>query len=214
MYVPQAYRASAPGQMSAVVRNHPLALLVTNGAGAPIATHLPMIPCDDDMGDLIGTKLWGHLNRANPHWATLINGMGATVIFSGPGAYISPVNYLAEPAAPTWDFVSVHLHGVLHVIDSTELTLAVVCRTAALLEDRFGDGWNQSTSVRHFRSIVSGVGAFELEVVAADGMFKLSQEKDATIRQRLIDRFTAEDPGTAHAELGSLMASFGLGQVR
>ncbi|MEY9933141.1 transcriptional regulator [Catenulispora sp. GP43] len=212
MYVPALYEPATDQQIGAVLRGHPLALLLTNGLDVPHATNLPMVFRDDEPGDVVGSTLWGHMNRANPHWRDLADGMSAKAVFSGPGTYISPVNYQIEPAAPTWDFVTVHLRGTLRVVQAGEETLAVVRRTADLLEASFGDGWDPSGSVGYFRSIVRGVGAFEFRVEAAEAMFKLSQEKSPEIQQRLIDRFATQEARIPACGVATLMREMGLGE--
>ncbi|MGB8941377.1 MAG: FMN-binding negative transcriptional regulator [Streptomyces sp.] len=210
MLVPKMYEASSPEQIRAVVSGYPLALLLTNGTQVPFATNLPVVTADDAGGDdLVGRTLFGHMNRTNTHWPALADGMSGKLVFNGPGAYISPVAYETSPAAPTWDFVTVHLYGRIRPLPAGEDTLAVVRRTAALLEGEFGRGWDQSDSVDYFRSIVAGVGAFEFHVDKAEAMFKLSQEKSPEIQQRLIDGFA--DRAGSHRALGCTMRDFGLG---
>ncbi|WP_268761709.1 FMN-binding negative transcriptional regulator, partial [Frankia sp. AvcI1] len=74
MFVPCHYRAPNVSMMVDLMRENPLALMVSNGApgAVPFATHLPVItdPCWDGQAgpDLGGMVLLGHLNRANPHW--------------------------------------------------------------------------------------------------------------------------------------------------
>lgn len=213
MLVPELYEASSQKLIGAVVSGYPLALLVTNGTKVPFATNLPVVTADDTGGDqLVGQTLFGHLNRANPHWSALTTGTAGKIIFNGPGTYISPAIYETSPAAPTWDFVTVHLYGTIRPLPAGEETLAVVRRTAEMLEDAFGCGWDQTDSVEYFRSIVAGVGAFEFLVEKSEAMFKLSQEKSPEIQQRLIDRFTT-DPTGSHRALGCVMRDFGLGSA-
>jgi transcriptional regulator len=210
MYVPPMYRARSHRQTWAVVTGYPLALLVTNGAGVPYATHLAAVAADGD-GDgdeIVGASILGHLNRANPHWSALTDGMSGKLVFSGPNAYISPVVYDPGPAAPTWNFVAVHVVGRLRLITDREETLTVVRRTAALLEKAFGGGWDQRPSVDYFRSIVGGVGAFELEVESVDAMFKLSQEKHHDIQRRIASHLTTRGPGSPGGEIGQLAGEF------
>ncbi|MFI9322636.1 FMN-binding negative transcriptional regulator [Kitasatospora aureofaciens] len=208
MYVPPIYQTQDENRLLSVVRRHPLAVLVTNGDAIPFATHLPVITTEEH--GLVGSTLLGHLNRANPHWSSLREGMPAKLIFSGPSSYVTPAVYRTSPASPTWNFVSVHLEGTLRPITDVESTLDVVQRTVAAFEDSFGDGWDQLSSQGYFRDIVPGVGAFRFEVEAAHGMFKLSQEKDAEIRSRIIERFEADTSGSTR-ELGSIMCEFGRG---
>jgi transcriptional regulator len=209
MFVPGQYRPPDPAWARALVLDNPLALLTTNGAAEPWATHVPVVPAAGDLDDgsgptgLVGARLLGHMNRANPHWAALRGGTHGTLVFSGPGAYVSPAWYGVQPAAPTWDFSVVHARVSIEPLAPGDETLKVVRETARRLEGRFGLGWTQDRSLEYFRRILPGVGAFAMSVLAADGMFKLSQEKDAATRDRictgLIDRGRAADAETAAA---------------
>ena len=212
MHVPHLYQASSSDQVGAVISRYPLSLLVTNGASLPFATHLPVVSATDGFPqDLVGHTFLGHMNKMNPHWQSLSAGTHGKLIFSGPGTYISPAMYETDPAAPTWDFITVHLQGTMRPILGREETLAVTRRTAAILEESFGCGWDQKRSVDYFRSIVGGVGAFEFQVSVVEAMFKLSQEKPPRIQQRLIDEFTGSPPGSTSWQIGCLMSDLGLG---
>ena len=205
MFVPPVYRQQDQQQLAAVVRQYPLAALVTNGEPTPHVTHLPVIPeSEDDEPNLVGGTLLGHLNRANPHWSSLGDATPAKLVFWGPNSYVTPAVYETDPAAPTWNFVSVHVKGVLQRIEGLEETLEVVRRTARLFESSFGAGWDAGGSLDYFRQIVPDVGAFRLEVSSIQGMFKLSQEKNPETQRRIAERFTAAESGCTR-ELGNIM---------
>lgn len=205
MHVPAKYQARKSWQLTDIVHQYPLAMLVTNGPATPFSTHLPVIPASDaDMDDLVGSTLLGHMNRANPHWSALSGGTPAKIVFYGPNSYVTPMLYEATPAAPTWNFVSVHVEGVLKPIHDAKDTLEAVRRTAFRLEKLFGAGWDQEGSVGYFREILPAVGAFTLDVHSAHGMFKLSQEKDPEVRCRIRAHFEADESGLAR-ELGKAM---------
>jgi transcriptional regulator len=209
MFVPSIYRTDDPARIRRVIARHPLALLLSNGEPSPFATHLPVIFDDPDAaGDLTDSILLGHLNRANPHWRALNDGAATTLVFAGPGGYVSPMLYRTDPAAPTWNFVSVHVHGSLHPIRDAEETFQVVRRTADRLERAFGAGWDPRPSEGYFRSIQPGVGAFRVRIRCVDAMFKLSQEKTPEIQERVIHRCEQID---RQSELGRVMRDFGLG---
>lgn len=203
VFVPAQYRPPAPDWVRTMVLENPLALLTTNGDEEPWATHLPVIPVDESFADgggptgLVGAGLLGHMNRANPHWAHLRESTRGVLVFSGSGAYVSPTWYEVEPAAPTWDFSVVHAHVDIRPLPLGDDTLKVVRETALRLEGRFGLGWDQQGSLDYFRHILAGVGAFTMSVLAAEGMFKLSQEKDADTRNKIacgmVDRGRVED---------------------
>lgn len=212
MYVPPIYRAEDPGWARFVMANYPLATLVTNGTTLPHATHLPVI-FEQDGGDsdgLAGITLLGHMNRANPHWGALTEGTTGKLIFSGPHSYITPTVYHAQVAAPTWNFVAVHLQGTLRPFPQLDDTLRVLRRTVEIFESLFGDSWDPVPSLRYFRQIGTRVGAFRFTVTSADAMFKLSQEKAPEVRDRIIKRLGSAESGTA-GDLSTLMRRFGLG---
>ncbi|MFE2752881.1 FMN-binding negative transcriptional regulator [Actinosynnema sp. NPDC059335] len=213
MYVPPLYRATHDEWPRAIVRDYPLATLVTNGPRTPLATHLPVVrpPDAPQDGDLVGATLWGHLNRANGHWRALADRPAAVLIFTGPNSYITPTTYRTSPAAPTWDFVSVHLHGRVEPLDSREESLDVVKRTAEVFEAAFGDGWVAESSHEYFGRIVGGVGAFRFHVESVDSMFKLSQEKPPEVQARIMASLGEAGRGTA-LELCRIMRLHGLGR--
>lgn len=211
MFGPAHYEGDAAAAL-AVVQANPLATLTTSADPVPYATHLPIVvPEDtekalrDGAQDLRGLRLVGHLNRANPHWSRLASGPSAgLLIFRGPNGYISPEVYGYTPAAPTWNFVSVHVRGTIRPLAAGEETLGVIRRTVRELEGRFGRGWDMTSSLGYFDRIVPAVGAFEVHVEQVDGMFKLSQEQSEQARERTTRHFAGSPDGT-HRELAAWM---------
>jgi transcriptional regulator len=209
VFVPEIYRPPAAGWMTDLVRAFPLATLVTSGTDGPLATHLPIVFAADIDGTdppetLDGATLSGHMNRANPHWAALAGGVSALLLFHGPNGYVSPTVYQTTPAAPTWDFTAVHVRGSLRPVAGAARTMRIVRTTARVFEERFGDHWDMTTSLSYFGTLLPGVGAFELEVIAADGMFKLSQEQHPDVCRRVAASFAHSDRGQ-HRELAALI---------
>ncbi len=210
MFVPHHYREPNGTWMVDVLRGNPLALMLSNGPedGEPFATHLPVIPDPEMDGEwaenLSGGLLLGHMNRANPHWKSLEDGKPVVVIFTGPHAYVSPTVYEVTPAAPTWNFTSVHAHGVLHKVTGMEPTLEVVKATVRAFEADFGTGWDMERSLTYFRQIAPAVGAFRISITKADGMFKLSQEQKPEVRDRVVQDF-AERDSARHRATAKLM---------
>jgi len=209
MYVPGQYRQADDGWQAEILRGSPLALLVTNAVpdGTPYVTHLPVIPAGPhEAGDvgLVGSTLLGHLNRANPHWHALASTTGSVLVFTGPNGYVSPTLYGYEPAAPTWDYTAVHVHGTVTRIDSAEETLELVRATALAFERDFGAGWDMSTSIDYFRKLLPAVGGFRFTVSRVDSMFKLSQEQAPGVRTRVREHFAAHGC-LAHRAAADLM---------
>ncbi|CAM5330202.1 FMN-binding negative transcriptional regulator [Streptomyces abikoensis] len=210
MFVPSHYREPDGSWMVDIVRGNPLALMMSSGAAGepPYATHLPATADPGEpagrSGGLVGATLLGHMNRENPHWEALEDGTAVRLAFTGPHAYVSPVLYGVTPAAPTWNFTSVHVRGTVEKIPAGEETLEVVKATVRAFEADFGDGWDMTTSLDYFRSIVPGVGAFRVRVTGADGMFKLSQEQEPEVRDRVRQEFGRRACGR-HRETAAYM---------
>uniref|UniRef100_A0AAU2V621 FMN-binding negative transcriptional regulator n=1 Tax=Streptomyces sp. NBC_00003 TaxID=2903608 RepID=A0AAU2V621_9ACTN len=213
MFVPAPYRQPSASWMVDILRGNPLALMTSNGPAdaGPYATHLPVIKDPAWTGewsaDLSGARLLGHMNRANPHWKAMADGTPVLLTFTGPHAYVSPTVYKTTPAAPTWDFTSVHVHGTLRKIEpdgAGEQTLEIVRSTVRTFEGDFGNSWDMSESQDYFRKILPAVGGFRVEVSGAEGMFKLSQEQDPHVRERVRENFASRD-SDAHRSAARLM---------
>ncbi|WP_336246863.1 FMN-binding negative transcriptional regulator [Streptomyces cupreus] len=214
MFVPAAYRQPDQSWTIDMIRSNPLALLVTADPQGPgvHATHVPVIldpaagdptaddPTADDPAEIV---LLGHMNRANPHWAAVDAGE-ALVVFTGPHSYVSPTIYQTTPAAPTWDFTSVHVRGPVQRLAQSEPTLAVVQATVRAYEAEFGTGWDMSESVGYFRKILPAVGAFRIHGRRTEAMFKLSQEQPPEIRERVRESFGG-DPTGRRGKVADLM---------
>jgi transcriptional regulator len=214
MFVPGSYREPDGSWTAELVRNNPLATLISNGAEthAPYATHVPVIMdpklADQSTADLSAMTLWGHLNRANPHWLALAPETPVAVIFTGPHGYVSPTVYNITPAAPTWNFTAVHVRGVLRRVEPDQAgdeTLETVVATVRAFEGRFGAGWCMADSIDYFRRILPGVGAFRITVTDTDSMFKLSQEQRPTVRDR-VQRSFAERESSHHRAVAAMMS--------
>jgi transcriptional regulator len=214
MHVPPQYVPADHVPALETIRGNPLSLLATEGGGTPFATHILAIPDPEEAGrdprSLIGSTLLGHMDRTNPHWDALRDGDRALLVFTGADAYVSPTVYETVPAAPTWDFVAVHVRGTVRKLTALEDTLRVVRRTVEFCEEHFGTGWDLVPSLDYFRRIVPGVGAFELTVESVDSMFKLSQEQAPALQERVVRSFE-DSVSTVHRALAETMRGSGVG---
>lgn len=211
MLVPEIYRPRRASDVVDVVRTNPLALLAGNGAGTPFASHVPIIldesaAAADGEPRLVGTTMLGHLNRTNEHWRALQECEQVLAVFQGPHFYISPVAYEQRPAAPTWNFITVHLRGRVEPVPAGEPTLEIVIATVRALEKVAGTSWDPARSLDYFRRIVPGVGAFRFHVEDAQAMFKLSQEHTPETRGMIREHLTAHGGGGSRDVAGAMWA--------
>lgn len=209
MLIPEMYRPRRAGDVVDLVRGNPLALVAGNGADTPFATHAPVVidrmAAESGEGEsLVGATLLGHMNRSNEHWQALQEGGNVLAVFQGPHFYISPVAYGQRPAAPTWNFNTVHLRGRVEPIPAGEPTLEVVTATVRALEKVAGTAWDMTDSLHYFRRIQPGVGAFRVHVESVEAMFKLSQEHPPEVRRSIREHLSAHGGGRSR-ELADAM---------
>ncbi len=221
MLVPKIYRPRRASDVIEPVRRKPLARVARNGTGTPFATHAPVIierltarsesadavdyaDVSDVPESLTGATLLAHLNQANDHAPVLREGGNVLIVFQGPHGYISPMAYDKRPAAPTWNFITVHLRGRVEPIPVGEPTLGVVTATVRALEQVAGTGWDMTSSLDYFRNIQPGVSAFRVYVESVEAMFKLSQEHSAAIRGSIRDHLSTNGRGLSR-ELSQAM---------
>ena len=168
MYVP-AHFAMTPEQVRTVLASGSAGDLVTVGPDGPVATYLPML-FDADAGEL--GSLIGHVSRTNDQWRTPGD---ALFILHGPDDYIE-AEWLNTPGSgnvPTWNYVTVHVHGRLVVHDDPDWMLAAVRRLSAEHGDASVDAMGAEEVGRLLRAIV-GV---QLEITRVVGKAKMSQNK-------------------------------------
>ena len=93
MYQPPHFREDRTDVQHALMRAHPLALLVTFGEGGLTANPVPLIlhPERADKG-----VLRGHFARANPQWRTFDRAVECLAVFQGADAYITPSWYATK----------------------------------------------------------------------------------------------------------------------
>lgn len=190
MYTYERYRPRSQAEVNRLVREHPVAVVVSAAPGrAPLATHLPILlpPNLAPDGQLVGATLRGHMGRANPHWQQFRDDQKVLLVFGTSHAYVTPQSYDPGPTAPTLDYAAVHLTGRVELVEDAAETLGVVEATVARFESARPTQWDPCSSGELFDRILPGVVAFRVQVETQDAMFKLSQERTGPVRRRVRD---------------------------
>jgi transcriptional regulator len=180
MYLPPAFRVEDRAALEALIRERPLATLVTNGADGPFASHLPMLLFAE------ASVLRGHLARANPHWREL-DGAAGLAIFHGPDAYVTPSWYPSKAESgqvvPTWNYAVVHVRGRIATFDDPDRLLALVTALTDAREDRRAEPWRVADAPAEFVARqLKGIVGVELEIAGIAGKWKMSQNRAAPDR--------------------------------
>ena len=175
MYIPKFFRNEAFPQVQQFLRDHPLALVVSQTpGGVPHATHLPVELEQDAAGQAV---LVGHFARGNPQWKTLAAAGQALVVFSGAHHYISPAWYGHENT-PTWNYLAVHVSGAARLQTPEETARAV-----ARMMERYEPAAHSPASLDKLsapfvRRELAGIVGFEVEVKQVEAAYKLSQNRN------------------------------------
>ncbi|HLY46235.1 MAG TPA: FMN-binding negative transcriptional regulator [Stellaceae bacterium] len=185
VYLPPAFTEARPEVLIEHIERYDFGLLVSHGEAGIVASQIPFLVERRD-GQVF---LQGHLARPNPQVADLAAGGEALAIFQGPHAYISPNWYAAGPAVPTWNYAAVHAYGTLQANDDARWLHELLGRLTDRHEAREpgAQPWRmQDLPERYLASMLAGIVGVEIAVSRLEGKFKLSQNRPAADRPRIV----------------------------
>jgi transcriptional regulator len=188
MYMPADFREDRAEVLHALIRENPLAALVTLGADGLVASHIPLEI--DPEPSPFGT-LRGHVARGNPQWREFRPETEALAIFQGPASYVSPSWYATKretgKVVPTWNYAVVHARGTLAVHDDPAWLGALVRRLTTGQERRFAQPWQVEDAPAEFieRQLKAIVG-IEVPLARLEGKWKMSQNRPPADREGVV----------------------------
>lgn len=201
VYLPPAFTETRREVLLGHIERHDFGTLVTHAAAGIIASQIPFLVEERD-GRLF---LQGHLARANPQLADFDGESEALAIFAGPHAYISPGWYEAGPAVPTWNYATVHAYGPARRIDDADWLRDLVRRLSDRHEAREPNPWRmRDLPEPYVQSMLKGIVGVEFAVTRLEGKFKLSQNRPAADRPRIVTALDRRDDADSRA-LADLM---------
>lgn len=189
MYVPKHFEEPKVEVMHELIRERPLATVVTMSSQGLNANHIPL---HLSTGAAPFGTLRGHVARSNPMWSDLQTGIEALVIFHGPDAYISPSWYATKQESgkvvPTWNYAVVHAYGTLQVIDDASWVRNQLEALTAHNEQNFTAPWAVSDAPRDFtEKLIAAVVGIEIVISRLSGKWKVSQNQPAQNQAGVID---------------------------
>ena len=93
MYQPPHFREERLEIQHALIKAHPLGLLINSGEDGPNANAIPFLL---DAGASPKGTLFAHVARANPQWRQLANDGRVLIVFQGPQTYVTPSWYATK----------------------------------------------------------------------------------------------------------------------
>jgi len=204
MYIPPLFREERSERLEALMRENPLATLVTVGEQGLIASHIPLVYEANPGSPGI---LHGHVARANPQWQEVRPDAEALAIFHGPQAYVSPNWYPSRQetgrVVPTWNYAVVHAYGRLETYSDAARLWRHLETLTRFKEAGFISPWKMDEAPREFLAgLMQGIVGINIHITRIEGKFKVSQNRSAEDRagavQGLLNLGDAESAAIAH----------------
>jgi transcriptional regulator len=128
--------------------------------------------------------LRAHVARANPVWQDVANGDEVLVVFRAGDAYISPNWYPSKhelhKQVPTWNYMVVHAHGRITILDDERYVRGVVGRLTRTHEASEPKPWKMGDAPKDYvDTMVRAIVGVQIEITRLVGKSKLSQNKEA-----------------------------------
>jgi transcriptional regulator len=188
MYQLQHFREDDPAVQHALVRAHPLGLLVTLGDKGLEANLIPFVidPSAGERGMLLG-----HLARPNPQWRGFDPGVDVLVVFQGPEGYITPSWYATKAESgkvvPTWNYVVVQVHGRMRVTEDPVWLRSQIESLTRLQEGNRAQPWQVSDApAGYVEAQIRGIVGLEIEISRIEGKWKVSQNRPPADRPGIV----------------------------
>lgn len=194
MYQPAQFREDDLAVQHALIRAHPLGLLISNGPDGILANPVPFLiyPEDGERG-----TMRCHLSQANGQWRALTESPEVLVVFQGVERYITPSWYAAKAehgkVVPTWNYAVVQARGraVLHH-DAAWLHAHVSALSAAHEAGRT-EPWAVGDAPEAFiAGQLKGIVGVEIVIASIEGKWKASQNRAVADRAGVAEGLLAE----------------------
>ena len=174
MYLPKQFEA--PEHAWTLIRQHPLGQLISVDAqGLPMLSWLPMhidvLPEGDAPASLLG-----HLAKANPHVDLLHHAPQATLVFTGPHAFMPTTVYKDTLRVPTWSYLVVVLRVRAQRLEGEAAKDALLKQLIADHEPAYAQQW-RALPEDYTTKMLNAIVAFELRIVDLQCAVKLNQHR-------------------------------------
>ncbi len=202
MYQPPHFREDRPEVQHALIRAHPLGLLITAGPAGLLANLFPFL-LDADGSEKGMLRV--HMARANPQWRELEAIQECLVVFQGPQDYVTPSWYATKretaKVVPTWNYATVHVWGRPRVMNDDSWLRKQIEDLTASRENLRAEPWQVGDAPEDFVAMqMRAIVGIEIPILKIEGKWKMSQNRPEADRAGVITGFR-EEGGEAIAAL-------------
>ncbi len=188
MYEPLPHREDDLAAQHALIRSHPLGLLISHGAQGLEANAIPFLI--DAGASRLGT-LQANMRGANGQWRALQDADEVLVVFQGADHYITPSWYATKRetgrVVPTWNYVMVQVRGRPRVIEDAGWLRAQIEALTNRQERPRAAPWAVGDAPAAFVDAqIRAIVGLEVEIAHIAGKWKASQNRPAADRAGVV----------------------------
>lgn len=210
MYQPPHFQENRIEVQHGLIRQYPLGLIVTAGAGGLMANLVPFLI--DDASAPLGV-LRCHIARANPQWQELADVPECMVVFQGPQEYVTPSWYTTKretgKVVPTWNYATVHAWGRPRVIHEADWLRRQIDALTTMQEKERAAPWAVNDAPADFVSAqIRAIVGVEIPISKIEGKWKVSQNRPESDRVGVVEGIRSEG---GSEEMAALVARRGAG---
>jgi len=201
MHPNPVFRKTDRARNLAFARERSFGALSINADAGPLIAHVPFRLSED------GSYLEAHLVRSNPIARALKEPQKAVFAVSGGDGYISPDWYGVEDQVPTWNYVAVHLRGVLRLLPETELG-GILERLSGAMEVQLAPKpiWKMDkVSPDALSKMMRQIVPIAMDIDDVDGTWKLAQNKPDAARLDASEALEQTGFGLGYQKVADLM---------
>ncbi|PWJ85930.1 PaiB family negative transcriptional regulator [Pseudaminobacter salicylatoxidans] len=213
MYQPPHFVETRLDVLHALIRAHPLGLLISNGTEDGITAN--PVPFLLDAGSAPHGRLRAHMAKANGQWRQIAENPDAPVlvVFQGVDTYVTPSWYETKretgKVVPTWNYAMVQVRGRARVIDDASWLAGQVSELTTAHEADRAEPWAVTDAPETFvRSQLKGIIGLEIEIAEISGKWKVSQNRPVADRSGVAGGLDTE-PSPQAEEMARLVRSYG-----
>jgi transcriptional regulator len=190
MYIPKHFEEPRIDVLQTLIRDYPLATLVTLSADGLNANHIPLHWVEEG-GSPYGS-LRGHIARSNPLWSDFDPHSEVLAVFQSENAYISPSWYATKQqtgkVVPTWNYAAVHAYGKLTIIDDSAWIRRQLEVMTLESEAEFPEPWSVADAPADFTErLITQIIGIEISVTRLQGKWKVSQNQPPENQSSVIE---------------------------
>lgn len=191
MYDLPYHKENNPVVIKQFIDRYPFAFLTgCDSTNAPIATQVPLFIEEHDGRQVLRS----HIMKNTDHHKAFLHNPNVLAVFTGPHTYVSGTWYSNPYIASTWNYMSVHVKGVMRFVDDAGLE-DVLRKTTLHFENynRESTTIYDNLPVEFKKRVMGAIVAFEIEITEMKNVFKLSQDRDQASYQNIIAKLQEQD---------------------